>query len=176
MHINVQMFSTLDSYGFKTGYALYLQVDDMDLSVHRHYDYSEKKIETNENAGVDLLTAETWTGSVGEKAHLLSLGVRAMMVDVVTKKPVHYWLLPRSSIYKTGHVMANSVGVIDSSYRGVLCAPVIRTMTDGCPGFVKGERHFQILAPNMGDIRICFRVDSLPSTERGEGGFGSTGK
>jgi dUTPase len=155
-------------------YALYLQVDDSDLSAHRYYDYTSYAPIVG-NAGVDLLTAETWNGTVGEKAHLLSLGVRAMLVNVTTKEPVHYWLLPRSSIYKTGHTMANSVGVIDSTYRGVLCAPVICTATDA-PGFVKCERHFQIVAPDMGRIEMVYRVNSLPETTRGDGGFGSTGK
>ena len=97
-----------------------------------------------------------------------------MLVNIVTKEPVHYWLLPRSSIYKTGYMMANSVGVIDSSYRGILCAPVISTMPDA-PGFVRGERHFQIVAPDMGHIHTIHRVASLPQTLRGDGGFGSTG-
>ena len=160
----------------KSGYALYLQIDDMDLSVHRHYDYTTFYTPAG-NAGVDLLTAENWSSAIGEKAHLLTLGVRAMLVDIATKEPVHYWLLPRSSIYKTGHMMANSVGVIDSSYRGILCAPVIRTCTEpDATGFLRGERHFQIVAPDMGKIHMIHRVKSLPETSRGEGGFGSTGK
>jgi len=157
-----------------SGYMLYLQIDDNDLSVHRYYDYTTH-YPSSGNAGYDLLTAETWSGQQGEMAHLLKLGVRAMLLDIATKEPVHFWLLPRSSIYKTGYTMANSVGVIDSSYRGVLCAPVISTMPDA-PGFVRGERHFQIVAPNMGNIYSVHRVNSLPETSRGDGGFGSTGK
>ena len=155
-------------------YALYLQVDDSDLSAHSYYDYGSYAPIAG-NAGVDLLTAETWSGVVGDKPHLLSLGVRAMLVNLATKEPVHYWLLPRSSIYKTGHMMANSVGVIDSTYRGVLCAPVV-CIGNNATGFVKGERHFQIVAPDMGRIEMVYRVNSLPETARGEGGFGSTGK
>jgi dUTPase len=126
----------------------------------------------NENAGFDLLTAETWTG---DGAHLLDLGVRAMLVDNETKQPVHYWLLPRSSIYKTGYMMANSVGVIDSSYRGVLKAPVVRVGGADAAGFKRGDRHFQIVAPDMGWIYDIQRVNQLPETARGDGGFGSTG-
>jgi len=158
----------------KENYTLYLQIEDTDLSANLYYTFDAVP-HTSENAGYDLLTAETWSSSPGERAHLLNLGVRAMLVNSRTKEPVHYWLLPRSSIYKTGHMMANSAGVIDSSYRGVLKAPVIATM-NGAPGFEKYERHFQIVAPDMGHIaRIC-RVESLPSSVRGEGGFGSTGK
>jgi dUTP pyrophosphatase len=155
------------------GYILYLQVDDEDLKMNLYYRF-EKSQHTSENAGYDLLTAENWTGATGEKAHLLDLGVRAMLINAVTKKPVNYWLVPRSSIYKTGHMMANAVGVIDNSYRGILKAPVIAVMPDA-PGFKKHERHFQIVAPDMGHIQAVYRVESLPTTERGEGGFGSTG-
>jgi len=129
---------------------------------------------SSENAGADIVTAETWCGKVGEPAHLLDLGLRAMLVDSDTKEPVHYWLVPRSSIYKTGHMMANSIGVIDSSYRGVLKAPVIATV-DSAKGFVAGDKHFQIVAPNMRPIVQVIIVDELPATQRGEGGFGSTG-
>ena len=165
--------SVEESKNLTTAYNLYLQVDDEELKTNFYYAFKESA-HTSENAGYDLLTAETWTGTTGEKAHLLDLGVRVMLINAATKKPVHYWLLPRSSIYKTGHIMANSVGVIDSSYRGVLKAPVIATMTDA-PGFNKHERHFQIVAPDMGHIQAVYRVENLPSTERGEGGFGSTG-
>lgn len=127
------------------------------------------------NAGIDLCATEDWCGAVGEKAHLLDLGVRAMLVDIATRKAVHFWLLPRSSIYKTGHMMANSVGVIDSSYRGVLKAPVVATAT-GATGFKRGERYFQIVAPDMKQIHLVRSVKSLPETARGDGGFGSTGQ
>jgi dUTP pyrophosphatase len=89
-------------------------------------------------------------------------------------EPSHFWLAPRSSIYKTGYMMANSLGVIDSSYRGTLKAPVVAGAFG--PGFKAGDRHFQILAPDMGWISEVRLVSSLPETLRGEGGFGSTGR
>lgn len=129
---------------------------------------------SHENAGIDFAANEDWFGVPGDKAHLLDLGVRAMLVNLATRQPVHYWLLPRSSIYKTGHIMANSVGVIDSSYRGVLKAPVVATV-NGATGFKRGERYFQIVAPDMGQIRLVCSMADLPTSARGEGGFGSTG-
>ena len=158
---------------YETGYVLMIQPEE-ELADHRFYDFSVLTPNA-ENAGYDLISAQeltAWTGPT--KPTLLNLGVRAMLVDIETRLPVHYWLLPRSSIYKTGCIMANSVGVIDSSYRGVLKAPVVRVVDDAT-GFVKGERYFQIVAPNMGKILVVRRVASLPETARGEGGFGSTG-
>ena len=92
----------------------------------------------------------------------------------VVKTDSHFLLMPRSSIYKSGLLMANSTGVIDKSYRGELKAPVW-SMT-GSSSVQAGDRLFQIVAPDMGWIRHVHLVDSLPETERGAGGFGSTGK
>jgi deoxyuridine 5'-triphosphate nucleotidohydrolase len=158
------------------GYVLFTCREDSAKDIP-HYNYSVVATDPG-NAGFDLAAAESWCGLSGDSAHLLDLGVKAMLVDIVTRKPVHYWLLPRSSIYKTGHMMANSVGVIDSSYRGVLKAPVINTLAVGMnpPGFKRGERYFQIVAPDMGPIHVVRAVGSLPETRRGEGGFGSTGQ
>ena len=46
----------------------------------------------------------------------------------------------------------------------------------GNSSVTRGDRLFQIVAPDMGWIRIVRIVNSMPSTDRGEGGFGSTGK
>ena len=154
------------------GYVLLLQVEE-NASEFADYNFTLCSPDPD-NAGFDLISVETYAKNLGASAHLLDLGVRAMMIDIVTREPVHYWLLPRSSIYKTGHMMANSVGVIDKSYRGVLKAPVT-PVAEFSPGFVAGNRYFQIVAPNMGAIRAVQTVTSLPDTKRGEGGFGSTG-
>jgi dUTP pyrophosphatase len=146
-------------------YTLYLVVEDVNSPYKNNAELSA------DNAGFDLFTAETMTTSA---SHLLNLGVRAMMVDQSTGNAVHYYLYPRSSIYKTGYLMANSVGIIDKTYRGILKAPVVRVLSDA-KGFSMGERHFQIVAPNMGHIREVALVDALPESLRGEGGFGSTG-
>ena len=157
----------------ETGYVLFTVTEESAKGIAQ-YNYSVLA-PSPDNAGFDLCAAEDWNNDIGHPAHLLDLGVRAMLVDIETRQPVHFWLLPRSSIYKTGHMMANSVGVIDASYRGVLKAPVVATATDA-KGFSRGERYFQIVAPNMGKIQIVRAVGSLPETARGDGGFGSTGK
>ena len=157
-------------------YILYLVVEDpvfKEYEGHPHYHFTVCS-RGGDNAGFDLVTAENWCGTVGGPAHLVDLGVRAMMVRADTGQPVHFWLAPRSSIFKTGHAMANSLGVIDASYRGVLKAPVY-CFENGAAGFKRGDRHFQILAPDMGYIYDVQRCSSLPDTSRGAGGFGSTG-
>jgi dUTP pyrophosphatase len=137
---------------------------------------------SDENAGFDLFTSEEV--KVEQTPKLIPFGISARLLKVtpmpngmpneVVKTDSHFFLMPRSSIYKTGLMMANSAGIIDKSYRGELKAPVW-SMT-GNSQVQKGDRLFQIVAPDMGWIRHVRLVDSLPDTERGAGGFGSTGK
>jgi dUTP pyrophosphatase len=127
-----------------------------------------------DNAGFDMYSMED--SSIYETPEFIKFGVKMRLLKVVEDEKIdsHYWLLPRSSIYKTGLIMANSVGVIDASYRGEVKAPVW-SMT-GTSKVNKGDRLFQVVAPDMGWIRNVRIVESLPNTDRGEGGFGSTGK
>ena len=134
------------------------------------------------NAGFDLFNATSV--HVEQTPQFIPFGVVARLLRVeplpggtsndYMKTDSHFWLVPRSSIYKSGLMMANSVGVIDKSYRGELKAPVW-SMT-GNSIAQHGERLFQIVAPDMGWIRNVRLVDSMPETDRGAGGFGSTGK
>ena len=129
------------------------------------------------NAGFDLHAVACM--SVTGSPELIPFGIVVRLLKVtntdgaLTKEDSNFWVLPRSSIYKTGLIMANSVGVIDKSYRGELKAPVV-SLT-GHSTVSHGERLFQIVAPDMGWIRHVRVVDSLPATDRGQGGFGSTG-
>jgi dUTP pyrophosphatase len=65
--------------------------------------------------------------------------------------------------------------VIDASYRGELMAFLWNTK-DTEVTVKKGDRLVQIVAPNMGHINTVNIVDSLDETERGDGGFGSSGR
>lgn len=127
-----------------------------------------------ENAGVDLHCCEDVVVKPGELA-FLKLGIRGRLVDEANGSPQHYYLYARSSISKKGLIMANSVGIIDRSYRGELMGAV-RNVTDQDVLVSRGERLFQIVAPNMGHICETVCWDSLDETARGDGGFGSTGK
>lgn len=127
-----------------------------------------------DNAGMDLHCCEDVVIKSGELA-FLKLGIRGRLVDEAGGVAQHYYLYPRSSISKKGLMMANSVGIIDRSYRGELMGAV-RNVTDEDVIVSRGERLFQIVAPNMGHICETARWDSLDETVRGDGGFGSTGK
>lgn len=83
-------------------------------------------------------------------------------------------LVPRSSTGSRGLHLANIVGVIDSDYRGSVIAN-LRNNSDDVMPITRGERICQMLivpvvTPNL-EV-----VSELSSTDRGAGGFGSTGK
>ena len=89
--------------------------------------------------------------------------------------PVGYYLYPRSSTgTKTPLRLANSVGIIDSGYRGNIIA-AFDNKSDQQFNIEKGQRLVQICPPNLEYPLWVSLVYTLGETERGEGGFGSTG-
>ena len=86
-------------------------------------------------------------------------------------------IFPRSSVSKTYYHLANSVGVIDSSYRGEILVKMREAITaEGEPlkDYEVGEKIAQLIIIPYPQIELE-EVDELSDTERGEGGFGSTG-
>lgn len=143
----------------------------------------------NDNAGVDLYCVRDQAVTSTHKAELLDLGVKARMIKhwsscqygnpVEREDTCHYWLAPRSSIWKSGVRQANSLGVIDRSYRGVLMGAVLQNNVEqDVTKIDAGTRLFQVLAPDMGHISMVKLMPEsmLDMTSRGDGGFGSTGK
>lgn len=87
-------------------------------------------------------------------------------------------LFPRSSVYKSGAMLANGVGVIDSDYRGEVCAifNILNEKTWFDKGmFNAGDRVCQIMIRKVEDVELQ-EVQELTETSRGEGAFGSTGR
>ena len=74
---------------------------------------------------------------------------------------------------KRGLAPANKVGVIDSDYRGE-CMVALHNHTDEPKTVEGGERIAQLVIVPYLACEFC-EVDSLDETERGAGGFGSTG-
>ena len=83
------------------------------------------------------------------------------------------FIFPRSSASKTSQIQANCVGVIDSGYRGEI---KVRLKELGNPRklYQIGDRISQIIIMPVPNV-IFEEVDELNTTDRGEGGFGSTG-
>jgi len=83
----------------------------------------------------------------------------------------------RSSLGKKGMIMPNGIGTIDSDYRGELM--VLATWIGEGDQFIveKGERVAQLLFSRVPKVKFVERTfEELGTTERGKGGFGSSGR
>jgi dUTP pyrophosphatase len=84
-------------------------------------------------------------------------------------------VFPRSSIRNQDLILSNCVGVIDSGYRGEIQATFKKTMGMDSQSYNPGERGAQILILPYPKIYMT-QVPELSDSDRGAGGFGSTGK
>ena len=133
------------------------------------------------DAGVDLYFPENIILPPHSLGTLIDFKIQTEMVldldlpeDVDMEIPnISFILTPRSSIYKTPLRQSNSIGVIDSGYRGNLMVP-IDNHSDEEYKIERGTRLFQVIEPGLRPIRIEL-VNILSSTERGTSGLGSTG-
>lgn len=83
-------------------------------------------------------------------------------------------LAPRSSVYKKGLMLSNSIGIIDSDYRGEIKA--VFNLPGNIPDdlYKVGERCCQLLIVPIPVVTLV-ESNNLDETKRGTGGFGSTG-
>jgi dUTP pyrophosphatase len=84
-------------------------------------------------------------------------------------------IFPRSSVRNQDLILSNCVGVIDSGYRGELQATFKKTNGLDSVRYNVGERGAQIVILPYPQIEM-FEKSELSETDRGEGGYGSTGK
>ena len=148
------------------------------------------------DAGIDLYCISNQkikNGSIGNK---IDLGIKCSMIYYSTNKitnktnsvPCGYYLYPRSSTgSKTPLRLSNSVGIMDSGYRGNVIAcfdniDYFNQFNESCYDISMGSRLVQICPPNITFPTVINIVDiesslDIPKTNnlRGTGGFGSTG-
>ena len=150
--------------------------------------YNDHGVKHKGDSGIDLYCLNSISVMPGEEVRI-NFGISCEMLHThnikqsdkgLTRKSTEvkdnrsYLLIPRSSISKTPLIMSNSIGLIDAGYRGEIMASVRNV---GKSQFIieKGMRLFQIVAFDGSNIKIEI-VNLLSETERGAGGFGSTGK
>jgi len=126
------------------------------------------------NSGFDLFVPETVSIEGNFKTNMVSMDVKCEMIDE-NGRSCGYYMYPRSSISKTPLILANHVGIIDSGYRGNLIGAF--KSSDSSPYTVeKHTRLLQITNANLSPIFVeMVNEHELSTTERGAGGFGSTG-
>lgn len=123
--------------------------------------------DTKGNSGFDLYLPEMTVFPAG-KVRYVDFGVQMMATS-----ESGYFFIPRSSISKTPLRLANSVGLIDPTYRGNLMAALENT-SSGDITIHAGTRLMQVCLPSLTPFRVDW-ANHLPATARGAGGFGSTG-
>ena len=142
------------------------------ISVEEH---NRQVNSSHPNSGFDLFSPEDIETNLNTVK--LDTQVTCSMLDD-NKNNCGFYLYPRSSISKTNLRFANSVGIIDSGYRGRLLAIFDIIRNDYVSTTI--EKHSRLLQICSGDLQpfIVILVDDkilLGETARGSGGFGSTG-
>lgn len=120
-------------------------------------------------AGMDLCAREGFELAPGER-HLVGTGLR-----IAVPEGYEAQVRPRSGLaLRHGITMANAPGTIDSDYRGEIGALLLNLGPEPVV-FTAGERIAQLVVCPVGRVEWA-PVEAMDDTERGEGGFGSTGR
>jgi dUTP pyrophosphatase len=121
------------------------------------------------DAGMDLRACEDIVLQPLQRA-LVATGLKVAIPEGYAG-----FVLPRSGLAaKQGLSLVNSPGLIDSHYRGELKVIAINTDVSVPITIAKGDRFAQMVILPVPQVELL-EVTSLDETERGEGGFGSTG-
>lgn len=136
----------------------------------------------NPDAGFDLFTpleTQCLDGDITKINFLVKCSAR-MVCENGKSFNTGFFMMPRSSLSGTTLRLANSVGVIDSGYRGNLIGKFDCFIgNDDIYCVNKYDKLLQIVAPGMVPIYVSVvnsTNDFGGNTERGSGGFGSTGR
>lgn len=135
------------------------QDDQLELPAHA----------TAGDAGVDLRASIDVTIRAGAR-ELVPTGI-----SIAIPEGYAGFVQPRSGLaFKHGITVLNSPGLIDSGYRGELKVLLINTDPHHDFEVKRGERIAQLVVQQYAQIEFV-EVDTLPDSDRGLGGFGSTG-
>ena len=130
---------------------------------------------TDGSAGYDLFAAQVES---------LDFGMLRCRSGIAVEIPRGFvgLLFPRSSIVRTHQRTANAVGVIDSDYRGEITGvfDLFPDWSGNNPHYAPtiyrpGERFVQLVIVPIPEVEYI-EVEELSATERGAGGYGSTGR
>lgn len=121
------------------------------------------------DAGADLVATESVVLEPGERATVgtgLSIAMPGGYVGFV---------VPRSGLAsRHGITIVNSPGTVDAGYRGELRVTLLNTDARESYAIATGDRIAQLIVMAVPKVRFV-EVERLPGSERGDGGFGSTG-
>ena len=147
------------------------------LIEHANKDYLETKYNDTKqyisDIGIDLYQPQDIIIEPYDTI-LIDLGIKTELIysNNNIANNCGFMLVPRSSIYKTKIRLANSIGIIDPNYRGIIKAAV-DNISNTPQQLLQGERYFQLIFTNFNKPEVQI-TDSLSNTDRGNNGFGST--
>ncbi|MGH9047925.1 MAG: dUTP diphosphatase [Acidimicrobiales bacterium] len=126
-----------------------------------------------DDAGCDLYARE--------EVHLGSGGGRALVpTGIVMALPAGFggFVLPRSGLaFRHGVTCLNTPGLVDPGYRGELCVLLVNTDPSEAYDVRRGDRIAQLVVQAVEQAEFtAVALDELPASERGEGGFGHSGR
>ncbi len=121
------------------------------------------------DAGADLTAAEAIELAPGQRA-TVGTGVSIALPDGFVA-----FIVPRSGLAaKHGITIVNSPGTVDAGYRGEIRVTLLNTDKSMSYAVAVGDRIAQLIFMPVTRARFV-AVESLPGSQRGESGFGSTG-
>ncbi|MCA1830351.1 MAG: dUTP diphosphatase [Actinobacteria bacterium] len=122
------------------------------------------------DAGLDLCASEDLTLKPGARA---SVGTG---IAIALPAGTAGFIVPRSGLaISHGLSIPNAPGLIDEGYRGEVRVLVVNLDDSDAIEIRRGERIAQLVVQRVEQPEVI-EVDDLPSSARGEGGFGSTGR
>ena len=132
--------------------------------IKKHPDAMVPKYATNGDAGLDLTAVSC---EIIDSEHI------KYNFGIAVEIPTGYagLIFPRSSCYKKRQLMSNCVGVIDSGYRGEISTIMLGNSKER---YDVGDRVAQLIIMSYPEIEMV-EVAKLSESERGDGGYGSTG-
>ena len=155
---------------------LHLKIENPNVETfYRQVLHNHGNFMAHPDAGFDLFCPKNMTVEPGQTVWVdLGIACEAFRnTQPAGVQPTGFYIYPRSSISKTPLRLANSIGIIDSGYRGNLIL-ALDNIKDFPYTIQKGQRLAQICSPLLDSIWFDI-VETLSETDRGAGGFGSTG-
>lgn len=121
------------------------------------------------DAGLDLTTCERVELAPGQRA-VVSTGIAVAIPEGCAG-----FVQPRSGLAaRHGIALVNGPGLIDAGYRGELRVVLLNTDREATFVAEPGDRIAQLVVLRLPEVELV-EVDELPGSERGAGGFGSSG-
>ncbi len=182
------------------GKVLFISLTDDNINLKNKYQEAILKhnnsLENNQypDSGFDVFVPENPSDQVQKPTFKIDFSIKCAMFNKLRvvkssikrehliydiNKPLGFYMYPRSSISKTHLRLANNVGIIDSGYRGNLGGffDIHNLPADKKP-YEQYQRLVQICSNTLEPFKVILvdDIDKLGTTERGEGGFGSTGE